>query len=346
MTSINNKVVFITGGAQGVGADVARRLHRRNASLVLTDIDATALAALAAELGEDRVLTAVADVRDLAAMQAVADRAVDRFGGIDVVVANAGIASYGSVLQVDPEAFRRLIDINVNGVFHTVRATLPSVIDRRGYVLIVSSFAAYTAAPGLTAYHASKAAVEQFANALRIEVAHEGVNVGSAHMSWIDTPMVRDAKKDLGSFGQMLSKLPKPLGDTTSVDKCGEASSGASRPASGGSTCPAGWVPSGGCGRCCRPRPGSGPSFPWCRRSCRRWTPRCPPSGARRVRGWKSWRATEVRSPRRHLVVDTIAGCLTPPKTPPPHRSGQGRRPSRTVRHLGLHRDPAVRPDP
>lgn len=223
MNSISNKVVFITGGAQGVGADVARRLHRKNASLVLTDIDGVALAALAAELGEDRVLTAVADVRDLAAMQAVADRAVERFGGIDVVVANAGIASYGSVLQVDPEAFRRLIDINVNGVFHTVRATLPSVIDRRGYVLVVSSFAAYSAAPGLAAYHASKAAGEHFANALRVEVAHHGVDVGSAHMSWIDTPMVRDAKNDLGSFGQMLSKLPKPLGDTTSVDKCGEA---------------------------------------------------------------------------------------------------------------------------
>ena len=223
MSSFDNKVVFITGGAQGVGADVARRLHRKNASLVLTDIDASALSALAAELGEDRVLTAVADVRDLAAMQAVADQAVARFGGIDVVVANAGIASYGSVLQVDPEAFRRLIDINVNGVFHTVRATLPSVIDRRGYVLIVSSFAAYSAAPGLAAYHASKAAVEHFANALRVEVAHQGVDVGSAHMSWIDTPMVQDAKKDLGSFGQMLAGLPKPLGETTSVDKCGEA---------------------------------------------------------------------------------------------------------------------------
>ena len=218
MSSINNKLVFITGGAQGVGADVARRLHRKNASLVLTDIDGAALAALVAELGEDRVLTAVADVRDLAAMQAVADRAVERFGGIDVVVANAGIASYGSVLQVDPEAFHRLIDINVSGVFHTVRATLPSVIDRRGYVLIVSSFAAYSAAPGLAAYHASKGAGEHFANALRIEVAHHGVDVGSAHMSWIDTPMVRDAKKDLGGFEQMLAKLPKPLGDTTSVE--------------------------------------------------------------------------------------------------------------------------------
>lgn len=223
MSSVNGKVVFITGGAQGVGADVARRLHRKNASLVLTDIDAAALGALEAELGGERVLTAVADVRDLAAMQEVADRAVQRFGGIDVVVANAGIASYGSVLQVDPEAFRRLIDINVNGVFHTVRATLPSVIDRRGYVLIVSSFAAYTAGPGLAAYHASKAAGEHFANALRIEVAHRGVDVGSAHMSWIDTPMVQDAKRDLGSFQQMLAKLPKPLSETTSVDRCGEA---------------------------------------------------------------------------------------------------------------------------
>ena len=198
MSSVNNKVVFITGGARGIGADLARRLRRKNAKLVLTDIDAAPLADLAAELGEDSVLTAVADVRDLSAMQAAADRAVERFGGIDVVVANAGIASYGSVLQVDPEAFKRLIDINVNGVFHTVRATLPSIIDRRGYVLIVSSFAAYAAAPGLAPYHASKAAVEHFANALRLEVAYRGVDVGSAHMSWIDTPMVQDAKKDLG----------------------------------------------------------------------------------------------------------------------------------------------------
>lgn len=223
MSSVNGKVVFITGGARGVGADVARRLRRKNARLVLTDIDAAPLAELAAELGEEHVLTAVADVRDLAAMQAVADQAVQRFGGIDVVVANAGIATYGSVLKVDPEAFKRLMDINVNGVFHTVRATLPSVIDRRGYVLIVSSLAAYSAAPGLAPYHASKAAVEHFANALRLEVAHRGVDVGSAHMSWIDTPMVQDAKSDLGSFAQMLSRLPNPLGKTTSVDKCGEA---------------------------------------------------------------------------------------------------------------------------
>jgi NAD(P)-dependent dehydrogenase (short-subunit alcohol dehydrogenase family) len=148
---------------------------------------------------------------------------VAHFGGIDAVLANAGIATYGSVLQVDPEAFKRLMDINVLGVFHTVRATLSSVIERRGYVLIVSSLAAYAAAPGLAPYNASKAAVEQFANALRLEVGYRGVDVGSAHMSWIDTAMVRDTKADLSTFAEMLTKLPWPLSITTSIDKCGAA---------------------------------------------------------------------------------------------------------------------------
>jgi NAD(P)-dependent dehydrogenase (short-subunit alcohol dehydrogenase family) len=224
MGSVSGRVVFITGGAAGVGAEVARRLHAKGARLVLTDVDADALDRFAATLGgDDRVLAVTADVRDLPAMQAAADAAVRRFGGVDVVVANAGIASYGSVLQVDPAAFKRLLDVNVLGVFHTVRATLPSIVERRGYVLVVSSLAAFTAAPGLAPYNASKAAVEQFANALRLEVAHHGVDVGSAHMSWVDTAMVRDTKTDLSTFGEMLSKLPYPVNVTTSVEKCGAA---------------------------------------------------------------------------------------------------------------------------
>jgi NAD(P)-dependent dehydrogenase (short-subunit alcohol dehydrogenase family) len=190
---------------------------------VLTDLNDAELTALAAELGEDHVLTAVADVRDLPAMQAAATRAVERFGGIDVVVANAGIASYGSVLQVDPEAFKRVLDINVLGVFNTVRATLPAVIERRGYVLIVSSLAAYAACPGLAPYNASKAGVEILANALRLEVAHRGVTVGSSHMSWIDTALVRDSEADLPAFGKLLSSFPWPLNKTTTVAKCADA---------------------------------------------------------------------------------------------------------------------------
>jgi len=170
MGSVNGKVALITGGANGVGAEVARRLHDKGARVVLTDLDEVLLKEVATRLGEDRVLAAVADVRDLSAMQNAVDKGIERFGGIDIVVANAGIGTYGSVLQVDPEAFRTLIDVNVVGVFHTVRATLPSVIDRQGYVLIVSSGAAYLAFPGLAPYNAAKAGVEQFANALRLRL--------------------------------------------------------------------------------------------------------------------------------------------------------------------------------
>jgi NAD(P)-dependent dehydrogenase (short-subunit alcohol dehydrogenase family) len=223
MGSVSGKVVFITGGARGVGEEVARRLHAKGAKLVLTDLDEPPLHDLASDLGAERVLALQADVRDLDGMAAAAARAIDRFGGIDVVMANAGIATMGSVLKVDPEAFKTLMDVNVVGVFNTVRAALPSVIERHGYVLIVSSLAAYAAAPGLAPYNAAKAGVEHFANALRLEVAHLGVDVGSAHMSWIDTPLVREAKSDLSTFREMLGKLPGPLGKITSVRACGEA---------------------------------------------------------------------------------------------------------------------------
>ncbi|RNL65787.1 SDR family oxidoreductase [Nocardioides marmoriginsengisoli] len=220
MADLKNKTVLITGGARGIGAATARAIVAKGGRVVLTDVDQAPLDDLGAELGSDSALTVLADVTDLAAMEAAVAAGVTKFGGIDVVLANAGIASYGSVMGVDPATFRRVLDINVLGVFHTVRAALPALVERNGYVLVVSSLAAFAAAPGLAAYNASKAGVEHFANALRLEVAHQGVDVGVAHMSWIDTPLVQDAKKDLTAFAEMIKKLPGPLSKTTDVDAC------------------------------------------------------------------------------------------------------------------------------
>lgn len=222
--SLNGKVVFITGAAGGIGAEVARQLIGRGAKLVLTDADERSLMTTAAELGlPDRVLAATVDVRDLAAMQAVAARAVEKFGGIDIVLANAGIIGMGSVLNIDPEVFKRVIDVDVLGVFHTVRCALPEVIKRKGYVLIVSSAAAFSGAPGITPYSAAKAAVEQFANGLRIEMADYGVDVGVAHMSWVDTPMVREATGETTTFQKMFGNAPGPLGRTVPAADCATA---------------------------------------------------------------------------------------------------------------------------
>lgn len=189
----------------------------------MTDLDVVPLMALADRFDRDRVLTVVADVRDVHAMTFAAQRAVQRFGGIDVVVAGAGIGSFGSMLNIDPEAFKRVIDVNVTGVFNTVHAALPSIIERRGYVLAVSSMGAFTVAPGTSAYNASKAAVEQAADALRLEVGYLGVDVGCAYMSWIDTPLVRELRVELGAFNQVLAALPGPLGKTITVAECGAA---------------------------------------------------------------------------------------------------------------------------
>jgi NAD(P)-dependent dehydrogenase (short-subunit alcohol dehydrogenase family) len=217
---LSGRVALVTGAARGIGEETARRLASRGMRLVLTDLDEEPLRELVAAIGESQALGVVADVCDLGAMEGAVARGVERFGGLDVVVANAGIAAYGSVLEMDPAAFRRLMDVNVDGVFHTARAALPALVERQGYVLVLSSLAAFTPAPGMAAYNASKAGVEHFANALRVEVAHLGIDVGTAHPSWIDTPLLRDVRADLGTFTELTGSLPGPLSRTTDVATC------------------------------------------------------------------------------------------------------------------------------
>src|SRR5690349_14938340 len=220
---LSGRTVLITGAAGGIGAATAALMAERGATLVLVDLDAHGLEQTVKEIGDDQAIGVVADVTDLASLEAAVAQGVDRFGGLDGVLANAGIGSFGTVLGVDPAAFRRVVDVNLTGVFHTVRAALPSVIERQGYVLVVSSLAAFAAAPGMASYDASKAGVEHLANALSLEMKPHGVAVGSAHMSWIETTMVQEARQDLPTFGEMIDSLPPPLNRTTDVQTCAQA---------------------------------------------------------------------------------------------------------------------------
>jgi NAD(P)-dependent dehydrogenase (short-subunit alcohol dehydrogenase family) len=139
------------------------------------------------------------------------------------VVANAGIANLGTVAVSDVGALVRVIDVNLNGVIRTVGATLAHVRARQGYVLLISSAAAFTALPGMAAYCAAKAGVEQFGTVLRMELARTGTRVGTAHPAWIDTDLVQDIREDLPSFRAALSRLPWPLRSTVPVRACAEA---------------------------------------------------------------------------------------------------------------------------
>jgi NAD(P)-dependent dehydrogenase (short-subunit alcohol dehydrogenase family) len=148
---------------------------------------------------------------------------VDRHGRLDAVLANAGVASYGTIRQIDPAAFARVIDVNLTGVFRTLHATLPHLVETGGYALAVSSLAAFTPMAGLAPYAASKAGVEALALATRQEVAHLGVGVGVCHPGWVDTDMVRATEHDLPGFAESRRRLPWPANSTTSVEDCGRA---------------------------------------------------------------------------------------------------------------------------
>ena len=216
------KVVLVTGAARGIGAETARAAAARGARLALVGLEPEALAAVAASLGPGHTWQEC-DVTDQAALDRAVACAAETLGGIDVVVANAGVANNGTVAANPVAALARTIEVNLIGVVRTVSATLPYVTRSSGYYLLVSSAAAFTVLPGMASYCAAKAGVEQFGNALRLELAHKGVAVGTAHPSWVDTDLVRDLREDLPVLRGALRRLPWPLGRTTAPAACAEA---------------------------------------------------------------------------------------------------------------------------
>jgi NAD(P)-dependent dehydrogenase (short-subunit alcohol dehydrogenase family) len=214
--------VFITGAARGIGAETARRLAARGARVALAGLEPDLLAKLAAELGDGHAWFPC-DVTDQAAVDAAVAGTVERFGRIDAVVTNAGIANHGTVAVNPVDDVARTIEVNLVGTVRTVGAALPHLVETRGYCLLVASAAAFAALPGMAAYSASKAGVEQFGNALRLELAHKRVGVGVAFMTWIDTDLVRDVRTDLPAFDDNIRRMPGPLGTVTSVGECADA---------------------------------------------------------------------------------------------------------------------------
>src|ERR1700754_685697 len=212
-------VAVITGAARGIGRETARQLSATH-RVALLDIDAAGAERAAADIGGDAVWTAC-DITDQDAVTAAVAEVVERCGGIDVAIANAGIATLGAARHLDPDAFARQLDVNLVGSWRFIHACLPHVIARRGYVLGVSSASALVAPTGLAFYASSKAGFEHLLDVVRVEVAHLGVDVGIAFFSWIDTDMVRGADSRHPAFGRLRSELRGPAGRTLPVAEAG-----------------------------------------------------------------------------------------------------------------------------
>jgi len=211
-SKLEGRVAVVTGAARGVGELLARKLSARGMKVALVGLEPEELKEVCARLHTEGAYWH-ADVTDHEAMTRVAAEVRERFGRVDVVVANAGVATGGPFAASDPDAWRRVIEVNLVGSAVTARAFLPALRERRGYLLQVASLAALTPAPMMSAYCASKSGVEAYAHALRAEVAHEGVGVGVAYLSWTDTDMVRGADQD-DVMRELRQRLPWPSNKT------------------------------------------------------------------------------------------------------------------------------------
>ena len=214
-------VAVITGAARGIGLESARRLSATH-RVALLDVDAAGAETAAEAIGGDAVWAAC-DITRADSVAAAIDDVVERCGGIDVAIANAGIATTGGMRHLDPDVLAAQLDVNLTGSWRFLHACLPHVIARRGYVLGVASAAAIVAPAGIGFYAASKAGFEHLLNVLRIEVSHLGVDVGIAFFSWIDTDMVRGTTTHHPAFARMRSEIRGPAGRTLPVSAAGAA---------------------------------------------------------------------------------------------------------------------------
>jgi NAD(P)-dependent dehydrogenase (short-subunit alcohol dehydrogenase family) len=209
--------VLITGAARGIGAALAERLHARGARLALTGLEEEQLAAVAARCGDAH--WGRCDVSRREEVDATTEAAVATLGGLDVVVANAGIAAQMPIVGGNPEVMEKTIAVNLMGVYNTLRAAGPHISHEGGYALAIASVAAAVHLPMLGAYSASKAGVEALGNTLRIELRPSGARVGVGYFAELDTDMTSrgfgtEAARELtsGGFGRITRVAPLKVG--------------------------------------------------------------------------------------------------------------------------------------
>lgn len=205
--TLQGKVALVTGAARGQGRAHAIRLAAEGADIIAADICASAShcitypAATPEDLADTvkavqaqgrAIVAAPVDVRDDAGLQSLVADGVERFGRLDVVVANAGVLSWGRLWELTDEQWNTVIDVNLTGTWRTIRASVPAMIEagNGGSIVIVSSSAGLKATPGNGHYAASKYALVGLTNTLALEVGAHGIRVNSIHPYSVDTPMI------------------------------------------------------------------------------------------------------------------------------------------------------------
>lgn len=208
MTRFNDKTVLITGAASGMGLAATRRFLDEGARVVMLDIDAATLNEAAAKFPQDRVLVHVGDTADKATATAAVKATVERFGAINILINNAGMASQGDIMATSEDDFDRVMAVNVAGYFHMAKAAMPELIKTRGAIVMTSSVSGLGGDWEMFAYNTSKGAVTNMVRAMALDAAQHGVRVNAVNPSFTKTGMTEDMLKKPELVAKFKERMP------------------------------------------------------------------------------------------------------------------------------------------
>jgi meso-butanediol dehydrogenase/(S,S)-butanediol dehydrogenase/diacetyl reductase len=208
MNRFNDKTVLVTGAASGIGLAATRRFLDEGARVVMLDIDEATLREAAAKLPQDSVLVHVGDTADKATGASAVKATVARFGGLDILINNAGVASEGDIMHTSEEDFARVMAVNVAGYFHMAKAALPELVKTRGAIVMTSSVSGLGGDWDMFAYNTSKGAVSNMVRAMAMDAAKDGVRVNAVNPSFTQTGMTTDMVSDPELVAKFRERMP------------------------------------------------------------------------------------------------------------------------------------------
>ena len=208
MERFKGKTVIVTGAASGIGRGVAERFSQEGANVVLCDIDEKKLGEAAAGLPGDRTIAQRCDVTQFAEVSALVAAAVRRFGAVDVMVNNAGIAAEGTALEVSVEDWGKTVDTDLGGVFYGCRAALPELLRTQGCIVNTASVSGLAADWGMCAYNAAKGGVVNLTRSLALDFGAKGVRANSVCPSLTQTGMTEDMIKNEVLVERFMERMP------------------------------------------------------------------------------------------------------------------------------------------